>query len=51
MSDELKNSRPGGEVIPYEPPTLTPLGNVRDLLAGNFGTQPDADPEFETQAE
>jgi hypothetical protein len=49
MSDELTNSRSRGDVIPYEPPTLTPLGNVRDLLAGNFGTQPDGDPPDEDQ--
>jgi hypothetical protein len=36
--------------IPYEPPTVSPLGNVRDLLAGNNGTQPDGtDPDFPTQ--
>jgi len=36
--------------IPYQPPTVTPLGNVRDLLAGNSGTQPDGgDPDFPTQ--
>jgi hypothetical protein len=27
----------------YEPPKVTPLGNVRDLLAGAIGTGVDAD--------
>jgi len=31
--------------VTYEPPKVTPLGNVRDLLAGASGTQIDgADP-------
>ena len=32
--------------VTYEPPKVTPLGNVRDLLAGASGTQLDADPDF-----
>lgn len=28
---------------PYEPPALTPLGNVRDLLAGGGGIYNDTD--------
>jgi hypothetical protein len=28
----------------YQPPHLTRIGNVRDLLAGGGGTVPDADP-------
>ncbi len=50
MSDEQMNLRqPQGNAIPYEPPTVRPLGNVRDLLAGNGGTQPDADPDLPSQ--
>jgi len=33
-------------LVRYEPPKVTPLGNVRDLLAGSSGTQLDADPDF-----
>ena len=35
--------------VPYVPPKVTPLGNVRDLLAGSSGTQVDGsppDPDF-----
>jgi hypothetical protein len=28
----------------YQPPHLTRIGNVRDLLAGQGGTVPDGDP-------
>lgn len=28
----------------YQPPSLTKVGNVRELLAGNGGTVTDADP-------
>ena len=28
----------------YQPPTLTPLGNARDLLAGANGSVPDTQP-------
>ena len=52
MSDNLKDSRQPVAAIPYEPPTVLPLGNVRDLLVGNSGTQPDgspSDPDFPTQ--
>jgi hypothetical protein len=41
------------DVIPYEPPKVTALGNVRDLLAGAEGTVTDADPsdpDFPNQA-
>jgi len=31
--------------VSYEPPKVTPLGNVRDLLAGSFGTQDDGSPD------
>jgi hypothetical protein len=52
MSDELKaqvsfsavgepDAAPRGE---YVPPRLTKVGNVRELLAGDGGTQTDADP-------
>jgi hypothetical protein len=45
MSDESERSpEPIEATIPYEPPRITPLGNVRDLLAGNFGSQPDGSP-------
>jgi len=53
MSDKPLDSPQLHEVaIPYEPPTVVPLGNVRDLLAGNNGTQPDGSPpdmDFPTQ--
>lgn len=51
MSDEPMNSlQPSEAVAPYEPPIVRPLGNVRDLLAGAFGTQPDGgDPDNPTQ--
>ena len=29
----------------YEPPALTPLGNARELLAGETGTYTDANPD------
>jgi asparagine synthase (glutamine-hydrolysing) len=34
--------------LPYERPTLTPIGSARDLLAGSSGTQADAEfpPQF-----
>jgi hypothetical protein len=45
MSDRPINPlQPSDAVAPYEPPIVRPLGNVRDLLAGNFGTQPDGSP-------
>jgi hypothetical protein len=54
MSDELKaqvNESPVSESVAvapapggYEPPRLTKVGNVRELLAGEGGTQPDIDP-------
>ncbi len=48
MSEEpvdLQQSVVEGAVT-YEPPKVTPLGNVRDLLAGASGTQIDgADPD------
>ena len=34
-----EGTRPG-----YEPPTVTPIGNARDLLAGSVGTSTDATP-------
>lgn len=41
----------GGLARPsYEAPTLTLVGNARDLLAGGTGTQPDADPPPSFQA-
>jgi hypothetical protein len=53
MSDKPIDLREVVEApIPYEAPTVSPLGNVRDLLAGNNGTQPDGsppDPDFPTQ--
>lgn len=48
MSDELDSRQPV-ESVGYEPPKVTPLGNVRELLAGNSGTQTDGsppDPDF-----
>jgi hypothetical protein len=48
MPDKPIDSRqPLEAAIPYEPPTVSPLGNVRDLLAGNSGTQPDGSPPDE----
>jgi hypothetical protein len=53
MSDDTKVKTAGDvsaderDVVvstPYVPPRLTKVGNIRDLLAGNGGTQPDADP-------
>jgi hypothetical protein len=50
MSDEHVELRQPREcVVAYEPPKVTPLGNVRDLLAGTTGTGVDADmsdPDF-----
>jgi len=50
MSDETIDSRlPTERPVAYEPPKVTPLGNVRDLLAGAIGTDVDADmsdPDF-----
>lgn len=44
MSDESIESRQVAERgVAYEPPKVTPLGNVRDLLAGAIGTGVDAD--------
>ena len=44
MSDENIDSRQSAErSVAYEPPKVTPLGNVRDLLAGAIGTGTDAD--------
>jgi hypothetical protein len=44
MSDESLESRRDAErAVAYEPPKVTPLGNVRDLLAGAIGTGVDAD--------
>ena len=52
MSDKpIDSSQPVEAAIPYQPPTVLPLGNVRDLLAGNAGTQLDGgDPDFPTQS-
>jgi hypothetical protein len=36
--------------LSYEAPTLTLVGNARDLLAGGAGTRPDADPPPSSQA-
>ncbi len=36
--------RVGSPVSRYEAPTLTLVGNARDLLAGSTGTSPDANP-------
>jgi hypothetical protein len=53
MSDSLSGSNEqqpidgrSGSALPegYEPPRLTRVGNVRDLLAGNGGTSADSDP-------
>jgi hypothetical protein len=41
MTDQMPRSAPssGGEIAPdYETPRLTPVGNLRDLLAGSTGT-------------
>ena len=53
MSEKPIDSRlPLEPAIPYQPPTVVPLGNVRDLLAGNAGTQPDGgDPDLPNRAE
>jgi hypothetical protein len=46
MSDEAIDSRQSeGAPLAYEPPRVTPLGNVRDLLAGGEGTVDDGDPD------
>ena len=37
--------------LSYEAPTLTLVGNARDLLAGGAGTKPDADPPPSFQAD
>ena len=34
---------------PYEAPTVTLVGNVRDLLAGATGSAPDAEPPPDSQ--
>jgi hypothetical protein len=34
----------GSSASQYEAPTLTLVGNARDLLAGSTGTSPDANP-------
>jgi hypothetical protein len=45
MSEEPVESRKPAEWSGgYEPPKVTTLGNVRDLLAGGFGTKPDGSP-------
>ena len=46
MSDEPVDSRRSVErPDAYEPPKVTPLGNVRELLAGGSGTQDDIPPD------
>jgi hypothetical protein len=46
MADEVNSSTQSvdsdREARSYEPPTLTHLGNARDLLAGSSGTATDA---------
>jgi hypothetical protein len=36
-----------GDRLPYEPPVLVALGNVRDILAGGGGNYFDVDSGFE----
>jgi hypothetical protein len=50
-ADEQPNTAAGGDGPPvapspmtYDPPRLTRVGNVRDLLAGDGGTVQDMDP-------
>jgi hypothetical protein len=45
MSDSVTAQE--SEETAYERPTLTKVGNVRDLLAGETGTSPDLDPSAE----
>jgi hypothetical protein len=35
--------------MPYDAPTVTLVGNVRDLLAGATGSAPDAEPPPDSQ--
>lgn len=49
MSNDPVGSRHLERSAGYEPPKVTPLGNVRDLLAGSSGTQDDQDPDQETR--
>jgi len=43
MSDNAQEVESRGRAG-YEPPVLVKVGNVRELLAGEAGTVPDADP-------
>jgi hypothetical protein len=46
MSEErIDSAQLEGDTGGYEPPRVRPLGNVRELLAGGNGTQPDGDPD------
>ena len=36
------DDKPTKAPAPYEPPTVTPVGNLHDLLTGASGTQCDA---------
>ena len=52
MSDKLvadEHGNPEEGVPAYEPPALTVIGNARVLLAGNFGSVADADPDNPSQ--
>lgn len=40
MSDEKRPAADASSPV-YEPPTVTLVGNARDLLAGTGGTQPE----------
>jgi hypothetical protein len=53
MPNMTKIEGPGPQaeaIAAYEPPTLTPLGNARELLAGATGSIADATPDPETGA-
>ena len=50
MSDEsVESLQPAEKAGEYQPPKVTPVGNVRDILAGGFGTQPDGDDPDQTR--
>jgi hypothetical protein len=44
LVDDKSKSETGKPRPEYAPPTVTPIGNARDLLAGNAGSVPDAVP-------
>jgi hypothetical protein len=52
MPDEARTEEETGVSERYEPPRLTRIGNVRDMLAGDHGSLADGDPmgEFPTRS-